>query len=121
MCYVILKKRACLPVLAVLDARGQRGSLVERRVSTTAGTGGQDAILNKQEEKYTLYQKHKHAAARSRELVLRKLTVEGVALFLRSADTTGLAGTLVVELPDEPFLPESSAALLLSAWPPLLE
>lgn len=34
-----------LPVLAVLDALSQRGSLVERRVSTAAGTGGQDAIL----------------------------------------------------------------------------
>lgn len=64
---------------------------------------------------YKLCQKNKHAEARSRELVLLKLTVEGVALFLRSAETTGLAGTLVVELPDEPFLPESSAALLLSA------
>lgn len=50
------------------------------------------------------------------------LTVEGVALFLRSEDTSGLAGTLVVELPDEPFLTESSTAeLRLSPWPPLLE
>lgn len=54
-------------------------------------------------------------------VVLLELTVEGVALFLRSAETTGLAGTFVVELPDEPFLPESSAPVLLSTCPPLLE
>lgn len=44
-----------------------------------------------------------------------RLTVEGVALCLRSEGTRGLAGTLVVELPDEPFLPESSTAVRLSA------
>lgn len=49
------------------------------------------------------------------------LTVEGVALFFRSEVDRGLAVTLVVELPDEPFLPESSPAVRLSAWPPLLE
>lgn len=49
------------------------------------------------------------------------LTVEGVALFLRSDETSGLAPTLVVELPDEPFLPESSAVDRLSDWPPLFE
>lgn len=41
----------CLPVLAVLDALSQRGSLAQRGVSTTAGTGGQDAILKEQKRK----------------------------------------------------------------------
>lgn len=40
---------AGLPVFAVLDALTQRGSLVEGRVSTTAGTGGQDAVLEREE------------------------------------------------------------------------
>ena len=35
----------CVPVLAVLDALAQRGSLCQRRVPTATGTGGQDAIL----------------------------------------------------------------------------
>lgn len=105
-----------LPVLAVLDALSQRGSLVERRVSTTASTSGQDAILKDQGGKKTRFSNVNAAESESEQtLLLLKLTVEGVALFFRSAETAGLAGTLVVELPDEPFLPESSAAVLLSA------
>lgn len=110
---------AGLPVFAVLDALTQRGSLVERRVSTAAGTGGQDAVLERGETKRGALNKDRRAASGWRRAPA--LTVEGVALFLRSAETAGLAGTFVVELPDEPFLPESSAAVLLSACPPLLE
>lgn len=42
------------------------------------------------------------------------LTVEGVELFLRSLEITGLGGTLVELL--EPFLPESSTPCLFSPW-----
>lgn len=103
-----------VPVFAVLDALTQRSSLVEGRVSTAAGTGGQDAVLERETAKLQKQlNKDRHAASGQRRAP--ELTVEGVALFLRSAEATGLAGTFVVELPDEPFLPESSAAVLLSA------
>lgn len=36
----------CVPVLAVLDALTQCGSLSERRVPTATSTSGQDAILD---------------------------------------------------------------------------
>lgn len=41
----------CVPVLAVLDALAQRGSLSQRRVSTATCTGGQDAILKGERKK----------------------------------------------------------------------
>ena len=56
----------------------------------------------------------------SSKCVCVRLTVEGVALFLRSVGARGLAGTLVVELPDELFLPASSVIPVLRfspCWP----
>lgn len=38
----------CVPVLAILDALTQCGSLTQRRVPTATGTSGKDAILKEQ-------------------------------------------------------------------------
>lgn len=38
----------CVPVLAVLDALAERGSLSQRGVPAATGTGGQDTILERE-------------------------------------------------------------------------